>query len=252
MKTAFVTGASVGFGRAIAETFLNDGWRVIAGARRVDKLQELAKRFPDRALALELDVTNTASIGAVLNTLPSAFTDIDVLVNNAGLALGLSGAHEADLEDWDRMIATNCTGLVHVTRAIAPRMVARGRGTIVNIGSIAGEFPYPGGNVYGATKAFVHQFTNNLNADLIGTGVRASCIEPGLSGGTEFSNVRFHGNDERANAVYAGTTPLTAEDIADAVYWVATRPAHVTINAITIMPNCQSFSGMTIKRKPVG
>ena len=128
------------------------------------------------------------------------------------------------------------------------RRVAQGRGTVINIGSVAGEFPYPGGNVYGATKAFVHQFTQNLNADLVGSGVRATCIEPGLCGGTEFSNVRFAGDDNRAKAVYAGTMPLTAQDIADTVHWVVTRPAHVTINALSMMPNCQSFSGMTIKR----
>jgi 3-hydroxy acid dehydrogenase / malonic semialdehyde reductase len=247
MKTALVTGASVGFGRAIAERFLQDGWRVIACARRLERLIELEARFPGRALAVELDVTDHAAIAAALSALPAEFADMDVLVNNAGLALGLFPAQQASLEEWDRMIATNCSGLVHVTHAVLPGMVARGRGTVVNIGSIAGEFPYPGGNVYGATKAFVHQFTQNLNADLVGTGVRASCVEPGLSGGTEFSNVRF-GDAERAKAVYAGTTPLTAEDIADAVHWIATRPPHVTINIMTMMPNCQSFSGLTIKR----
>ncbi|MBQ1763361.1 MAG: SDR family NAD(P)-dependent oxidoreductase, partial [Aquincola sp.] len=173
---------------------------------------------------------------------------VDVLVNNAGLALGLAPAHQADIDDWERMIATNCAGLVNVTRAITPGMVARGRGSVINIGSIAGEVPYPGGNVYGATKAFVHQFTHNLNADLIGTGVRATCVEPGLVGGTEFSNVRFHGDDQKAASVYAGTQPLTAEDIADTVHWLATRPAHVTINAISMMPNCQSFGPLQIRR----
>jgi len=172
-----------------------------------------------------------------------------VLVNNAGLALGLEPAQRAEPDDWDRMIATNCSGLVHVTRCVLPGMVARKRGSVVNIGSIAGEFPYPGGNVYGATKAFVHQFTQNLNADLIGTGVRATCIEPGLCGGTEFSSVRFAGDQARAQAVYAGTTPLTAEDIAEVVAWVATRPPHVTINVLSLMPNCQSFGGMTIRRE---
>ena len=185
---------------------------------------------------MALDVTDRAAIAAAFAALPAEFADIDVLVNNAGL------------DEWERMIATNCSGLVNVTRAILPGMVDRRRGTVVNIGSVAGEFPYPGGNVYGATKAFVHQFTQNLNADLAGTGVRASCVEPGLVGGTEFSNVRFGGDDGKAAAVYAGTQPLTAEDIAETVHWLASRPAHVTINTISMMPNCQSFSPLTIKR----
>jgi len=248
MKTLFVTGASAGFGFSIAERFLAEGWRAIVCARRFDRLRALSNRFPDRVLALQLDVTDHAEVARTVRELPGAYTSIDVLVNNAGLALGLAPAHEASLDDWDRMIATNCSGLVHVTRAVLPGMVARKRGNIVNIGSIAGEFPYPGGNVYGATKAFVHQFTQNLNADLIGTGVRASCVEPGLCGGTEFSNVRFHGDDERAKAVYAGTTPLTAEDIAETVYWIATRPPHVTINIVSMMPNCQSFGPLAVKR----
>jgi len=248
MKTLFVTGASSGFGLAIAERFLTEGWRAIVCARRLDRLQVFSRRFPDQVLALELDVTDHAAVARAVDELPNEFANIDALVNNAGLALGLAPAHAASLDDWDRMIATNCSGLVHVTRAVSPGMVARKRGSIINIGSVAGENPYPGGNVYGATKAFVHQFTQNLNADLIGTGVRASCVEPGLCGGTEFSNVRFAGDRERAKAVYAGTTPLTAEDIADTVHWIATRPPHVTINVITMMPNCQSFGGFVIKR----
>lgn len=249
MKTILVTGASAGFGRAIAERFLADGARVIACARRLDALQELAHRHPGRVLPIALDVTDTAAVARVLGGLPAEYTAVDVLVNNAGLALGMAPAHETSLDEWDRMIDTNCTGLVHVTRAVVPGMVARGSGTIINIGSVAGEFPYPGGNVYGATKAFVHQFTQNLNADLVGTGVRATCVEPGLCGGTEFSQVRFAGDTERAAKVYAGTEPLTAEDIADAVHWIATRPARVTVNVLQLMPNCQSFAGMTIKRR---
>ena len=235
MTTVVVTGASAGFGHAIAERFLADGARAVVCARRLDRLQALSNRFPDRVLALALDVTDRAAIAAAFAALPAEFADIDVLVNNAGL------------DEWERMIATNCSGLVNVTRAILPGMVGRRRGTVVNIGSVAGEFPYPGGNVYGATKAFVHQFTQNLNADLVGTGVRASCVEPGLVGGTEFSNVRF-GDDGKAASVYAGTQPLTAEDIAETVHWLASRPAHVTINTISMMPNCQSFSPLTIKR----
>lgn len=248
MTIALITGASAGFGAAIAERFLAQGAHVIACARRTEPLQAMAARHSGRVLALELDVTDQAAVHEALGKLPEPFAAVDVLVNNAGLALGLAPAHQAELEDWDRMIATNCSGLVHVTRSILPGMVARGRGTVINIGSVAGEFPYPGGNVYGATKAFVHQFTQNLNADLIGTGVRATCVEPGLVGGTEFSIVRFAGDQKRADAVYQGTTPLSADDIAETVHWVATRPAHVTINVVQMMPNCQSFAGPTIKR----
>jgi NADP-dependent 3-hydroxy acid dehydrogenase YdfG len=247
MTTVLVTGASAGFGLAIAERFLRDGARVIACARRLDRLEALATRHPDRALPLQLDVTDRAAIAGAVAGLPPEFAAVDVLVNNAGLALGLNPAHEASLDEWERMIATNCSGLANMTRAVLPGMVQRGRGTVINIGSLAGEVPYPGGNVYGATKAFVHQFTRNLNADLVGTGVRATSIEPGLVGGTEFSNVRF-GDDAKAAQVYAGTQPLTAEDIADTVHWVATRPAHVVIHTISMTPNCQSYGPLTIKR----
>jgi NADP-dependent 3-hydroxy acid dehydrogenase YdfG len=249
LKTILVTGASVGFGRAIAERFLADGAQVIACARRLEPLQDLAQRFPQRVLPLQLDVTDHAAVARAARELPAAFAQVDVLVNNAGLALGIAPAQEASIEEWDRMIATNCSGLVHVTRAFLPAMVARGSGTIVNVGSVAGEFPYPGGNVYGASKAFVHQFTQNLNADLIGTGVRATCLEPGLCGGTEFSEVRFGGDVARARKVYEGTQPLTAADIAETVHWIAMRPAHITINVLTMMPNCQSFGGMAIRRR---
>jgi NADP-dependent 3-hydroxy acid dehydrogenase YdfG len=212
-------------------------------------LQALADPHPEHALPLQLDVTDKEAVRDMPAKLPKAFADVDVVVNNAGLALGLAPAHQTEIDDWDRMIETNCTGLVHVTHALLPQMVARGSGTVINIGSVAGEFPYPGGNVYGATKAFVHQFTHNLNADLIGTGVRASCVEPGLCGGTEFSSVRFAGDEKRAKSVYDGVTPLSPEDIAGVVSWIANLPPHVTINAVSLMPNCQSFGGMAIKRK---
>jgi len=248
ITTALITGASSGFGLAITERFLSEGALVIACARRVDRLAALAQRHPGRVFVLALDITSKAAVRDALTNIPAPFADVDVLVNNAGLALGLTPAHEANLDEWDRMIETNCADLVHVTRAMLPRMVARGKGTVVNLGSVAGEFPYPGGNVYGATKAFVHRFTQNLNADLIGTGIRASCIEPGLCGGTEFSNVRFSGDERRANAVYRGTEPLSANDIAEVVSWISRQPAHVTINVVSMMPNCQSFSGLAVKR----
>jgi len=172
-----------------------------------------------------------------------------VLVNNAGLALGLQRAHEADLDDWETMIDTNSKGLVYCTRALLPGMVQRGRGHVINIGSIASLYPYPGGNVYGATKAFVRQFTLNLRADLVGTGVRCTDIEPGLSGGTEFSNVRMHGDDAKAAKVYEGTQPLLPEDIAEAVHWVTTLPAHVNVNTIEMMPACQGPAALTVVRR---
>lgn len=248
-----VTGASSGFGAGIARKFVQSGHRVIAAARRLDRLQAMADELnavhPGSLLPVELDVTRQASIDAMLTALPADWQAIDVLVNNAGLALGLEPAHEAHLQDWDTMIATNCQGLVHMSRAVLPRMVGRGSGTVINIGSVAGSYPYPGGNVYGATKAFVDQFTLNLRADLVGTGVRATNIAPGMSGGTEFSNVRFKGDDSAAAKVYQGTVPLSSDDVAEAAYWVATLPAHVNINHIEMMPVCQGFSPFTVKRQ---
>ncbi|MDB5748981.1 MAG: NAD(P)-dependent oxidoreductase, partial [Massilia sp.] len=200
------------------------------------------------ALPVEMDVTDKASIEEALALLPQSWRQIDVLINNAGLALGTAPAHEAPLDDWETMIATNCRGLVTMTRAILPSMVERGSGLVINLGSVAGHYPYPGGNVYGATKAFVEQFTLNLRADLVGTGVRASNLAPGLCGGTEFSNVRFKGNDQAAAKVYEGTTPLSPKDIAETAYWIATLPPHVNVNSIELMPTCQGFSPFTIKR----
>ncbi len=244
----FVTGASAGFGAAIARRFVKDGHRVVATARRLDRLQTLADELGDALLPLELDVRDRAAVAAVPDALPPGFAEIDLLVNNAGLALGLEPAHQASLDDWQDMIDTNCTGLVQVTRALLPGMVARQRGHVINIGSTAGNWPYAGGNVYGATKAFVRQFSLNLRTDLHGTGVRVSNIEPGLCGGTEFSNVRFHGDDARAADVYANVQPLTAEDIAESVHWIATLPAHVNVNEIELMPVAQTFGGLAVHR----
>ena len=171
-----------------------------------------------------------------------------MLINNAGLALGTEAAQQARLDEWETMIATNIRGLVTLTHALLPGMVARASGLIINLGSTAGNTPYPGGNVYGASKAFVEQFTRNLRADLVGTGVRATNLAPGLCGGTEFSNVRFRGDDAAATKVYAGTVPLTAADIAEAAYWVATLPAHVNINHLEMMPTCQGYGPLTVKR----
>ncbi|GJJ03610.1 NAD(P)-dependent oxidoreductase [Duganella rhizosphaerae] len=244
----FITGATAGFGAAMARTFVQNGHKVLISGRRADRLEALSAELGAAARPVVLDVTDKASIKSALDGLPAEWSQIDVLVNNAGLALGVTPAHESSLEDWDTMIATNCSGLVAMTRAILPGMVARGSGTVINLGSVAGDTPYPGGNVYGATKAFVEQFTLNLRADLVGTGVRATNLAPGLCGGTEFSNVRLKGNDAAAAKVYEGTEPLTPEDIANTAYWIATLPAHININRIEMMPTCQGYGPLTIKR----
>jgi 3-hydroxy acid dehydrogenase / malonic semialdehyde reductase len=248
--TALVTGASAGFGAAIVRRLHAEGWRVVAAARRVDRLRALAQELGPAVLAWPLDVTDPGAVAALPGALPSPFGEIDLLVNNAGLALGLLPAQQASLEDWESMVATNVSGLMRCTHALLPGMVARGRGHIVNIGSVAGGTPYPGGNAYGATKAFVHQFTRNLKADLAGTPVRVTVIEPGLVGGSEFSNVRFKGDDARAASVYAGTDPLTPEDIAEAVAWVVQLPSRVNVNVVELMPACQAYGPLVIHRKP--
>jgi 3-hydroxy acid dehydrogenase/malonic semialdehyde reductase len=243
-----VTGASAGFGAAIARRFVREGARVIATARRAEKLAELREELGAGLLPLTLDVRERGSVERALTNLPPEFAQIDVLVNNAGLALGLEPAQEAKLDDWDTMVDTNVKGLMYCTRSVLPGMVARNRGHIVNLGSTAAEFPYPGGNVYGATKAFVYQFSLNLRADLLGTRVRVTDIEPGMCGGTEFSNVRFRGDAGKAAAVYAETQALTPEDIADAIHWVATRPWHVNVNSLQLMPVCQAPGPLAVKR----
>ncbi len=243
-----VTGATAGFGAATARRYVRAGHRVIATGRRTDRLDALARELGDAVLPMALDVTDRAATVALPSRLPADFAAVDVLVNNAGLALGLEPAQTADLDDWETMIDTNVKGLARMTRAMLPGMVERGRGHVVNLGSVAGQFPYPGGNVYGATKAFVDQFSLNLRADLLGTAVRVTNIEPGLCGGTEFSNVRFKGDDAKAAKTYDGTQPLTADDVAEAIFWVTTLPAHVNINSLQMMPVCQAFGPMAVKR----
>jgi len=246
---ALVTGATSGFGAEIARRFVREGHRVIAAGRRMDRLEALTTELGDALYPVLLDVRERDAVFAAIEALPESWSAIDVLVNNAGLALGLDMAPRANLDDWETMIDTNIKGLTYVTRAVLPGMVERDRGHIVNLGSIAGEFPYPGGNVYGATKAFVHQFSLNLRADLLETRIRVTDVQPGLCGGTEFSNVRFKGDDNKAAQTYTGTEPLTAVDIADAVYWVTSRPAHVNINSIQMMPVCQAFGPLAVKRR---
>ena len=248
--TVAVTGASAGFGAAIARRFAGSGARVVVFARRHDRIDALARELGDRVLAASLDVRDRAQVEHAFASLPSEFAAIDVLVNNAGLAKGLEPAARASLEDWDQMVDTNCKGLMYATRAVLPGMVARGRGHVINIGSVAGSYPYPGGNVYGATKAFVHQFSLNLRSNLHGTGVRVTCVEPGLASGTEFSTVRFGGDEERAKAVYTGVEALSSDDVAEAVHWVATLPPHVNINTLEMMTVAQSFAPFQIHRRP--
>lgn len=245
---ALVTGASAGFGAAIARRLIADGYTVVGAARRLDRLQSLKGELGDAFHPLAMDVTDTESVDQGCAWIEQHFRSLDLLVNNAGLALGVAPAQEASMVDWERMIATNVLGLSRLVHTVLPGMVKRNRGHIINIGSTAGTHPYPGGNVYGATKAFVHQLSQNLRADLWGTRVRVTNVEPGLCGGTEFSLVRL-GDDQRAAAVYDGADPLTADDIADAVAWVATRPARVNINSIEIMPVSQSFAGLKIHRE---
>ncbi len=248
MKTILVTGATSGFGAAFARRFIKDGHRVIATGRRGERLEKLATELGDRLLTAKLDVTDSGAVAGFLESLPAGWRDIDVLVNNAGLALGLGPAWEAELEDWDTMIATNISGLVHMTRAVLPGMVARNRGQILNMGSTAGEYPYPGGHVYGASKAFVRQFSMNLRADLVGKNIRVTDIEPGLVAGSEFSNVRFHGDTAKAAAVYEGTQALNPEDIAETGSWLVGLPEHVNINRIEMMPTCQATGPLAVKR----
>lgn len=248
----FVTGATAGFGQSITRRFIETGHKVIASGRRAERLQELKEELKeelgDNLYTVQLDVRNRAAIEEAVASLPAEWRNIDVLVNNAGLALGIEPAHRANVEDWDNMIDTNTKGLVYMTRALLPDMVERNVGHIINIGSVAGSWPYAGGNVYGATKAFVRQFSLNLRTDLHGTALRVTDIEPGLVGGTEFSNVRFKGDDEKADKVYDGATALTPEDVTEAVYWVATLPKHVNINTLEMMPVSQTQAGLKVHK----
>jgi 3-hydroxy acid dehydrogenase/malonic semialdehyde reductase len=246
--TILVTGATAGFGAAMARRFVRDGHRVIAAARRTDRLEALHIELGKALLPATLDVTDAIAVAALPGSLPREWREVDVLINNAGLALGLDPAHKAKATDWDRMVAVNVSGMMHMTHALLPGMVERNRGHIVNISSTAAIYPYPGGHVYGASKAFVTQFSLNLRADLVGLGVRVTDLEPGLVGGTEFTVNRFGGDTARAGAVYAGTVPLTADNIAEAAAWVIGLPPHMNINRMEIMPTCQAPGPLAIKR----
>lgn len=247
--TILITGASSGFGKAICEKLVQAGYRVIGAARRIERLQDMQQELGNLFYPLEMDLRNIQSIHAALNSLPQEFSEIDCLINNGGLALGLDKAQEALFSDWETMIQTNIIGLTFLTQQVLPAMVERKKGYIINIGSIAGTYPYPGGNVYGASKAFVRQFSLNLRADLHGTGVRVSNIEPGLCGGTEFSSIRFKGDDERASQLYENAHSIQPEDIADTVLWLYQTPKHMNVNSIEIMPVSQSFGALPVYRE---
>ena len=244
-----ITGASAGFGEALARRLIAKGHRVIGCARRLDKLNALAQELGDLFLPVVMNVSDTATIPQIIADLPDSFKQIDVLVNNAGLALGTESAQNADLDDWMRMVDTNIKGLMSLTHAVLPAMVARDSGYVINVGSIAGSWPYYGGNVYGATKAFVKQFSLNLRADLIGTQVRVTNLEPGNVAGTEFSNVRYHGDDDKAAKVYDGFKTMTGDDIGDILLWLIESPAHINVNRLEVMPVAQTYNGLTIAKQ---
>ena len=250
-KTALITGATAGIGEAAAHAFVKAGWRVIATGRRADRLDALVKTLgPDHVHPAPFDVTDEPARDAALAALPPAFAGVDLLVNNAGLALGTGPAQQADLAQWKRMIDTNVTALASLTHRLLPGLIAR-RGAIINLSSVAANYPYPGGNVYGGTKAFVAQFSLGLRCDLAGTGVRVTSVEPGMVE-TEFTLVRTGGNQSAHDALYNGATPMTPADLAATLLWVAELPPHLNVNVLEVMPVSQSFAGFQVARQPTG
>ena len=249
MKTIFITGASSGFGEATARKFSSEGHRLILLARRREKLIDLAHQLggENKCHLISADVRDKEEVENALSGLPEEFRSIDVLVNNAGLALGLGPAEDASLKDWEIMVDTNIKGVIYLTKAVLPGMIRRGHGQIINIGSVAGSWPYPGGNVYGSTKAFVQQFSRNLRSDLSGKNIRVSLVEPGMSE-TEFSLIRFEGDQEKAKSVYHSMSPLSADDIAETVFWICSMPAHVNVNQIELMPIAQAWAPFSVYR----
>lgn len=245
-----ITGASSGFGEAAAKKLADTGRPVILAARRLDRIEKLASTLSAKSQihAVQLDVRDRDAVNRVISDLPEVFADVEILINNAGLALGLGGADSADLDDWEQMVDTNIKGLMYLTRAVLPLMVRRGGGHVVNIGSVAATWPYPGGNVYGGSKAFVQQFSRNLRTDLLGKHIRVSNIEPGMSD-TEFSQVRFKGQADQARAVYEGMKPLSADDIAEIICWVTALPAHINVNQLEVMPTQQAWAPFAVHRE---
>ena len=249
-KTVMITGATAGFGAAAVRRFANAGWRVVATGRRADRLQKLIDEFgKEKVFTASFDMRKPDAIETALAALPDSFRNIDLLINNAGLALGTAPAQKASLEQWNQMIETNVTGLVTITHRLLPTLIAQ-KGAIINISSVAASYPYPGGNVYGGTKAFVKQFSLGLRSDLHGTGVRVTCIEPGIAE-TEFTLVRTSGNQAASDNLYKGANPMKAEDLADTLFWVATLPPHMNINRLELMPVSQSFGPFQVDRGAV-
>jgi len=247
-KTIFITGATAGFGHAMALRFAKEGARIVATGRREDRLKQLKKKLGDNAHTLTFDVRNYDEVKKAIGKLPAAFKDIDVLVNNAGLALGMAKVPDTSLADWEQMVDTNIKGVLYCTELLVPGMVKRGKGHIVNIGSVAGTYPYPCGNVYGATKAFIRQFSQNLRSDLLGKNIRVTNIEPGMAE-TEFSLVRYHGEKSKADAVYKGTRALSAEDVAESILFCLAQPPHINITVLEIMPTQQALAGFAVHRE---
>jgi serine 3-dehydrogenase len=245
-KIALITGATAGFGNSSVKQFIDNGWKVIATGRREDRLLALQERYGDALHPLTFDVQNSTQINEAIDSLPSNFKDIDLLINNAGLALGTAAAQECDLEQWNTMVDTNIRGLMSLTHKVLPTLIKQ-RGAVINISSVAASYPYPGGNVYGGTKAFVVQFSLGLRSDLHGTGVRVTCVEPGMSE-TEFTLVRTKGDQSASDKLYEGANPMTGEDIAETLYWVATLPPHMNVNRVELMPVNQSFSPFQVHR----
>ena len=247
-KIALITGATAGFGTEICRTLIQAGYFVIGTGRRTERLTLLKAELGENFLPLAFDISDRLATQEAIKSLPTQWKNIDLLVNNAGLALGLESADKANLDDWEQMIDTNIKGLVNITRFVLPQMVERNTGHIINLSSIAGTYPYPGGNVYGGTKAFVTQFSLNLRADLAGKNIRVTSVEPGLCGGTEFSNVRFKGDDTRAEKLYENVQYVTPQDIANMVLWLNQQPEHVNINRIEVMPTAQTFAPLNVAR----
>lgn len=249
-STLFITGATSGFGEACARRFAEAGWSLVITGRREERLQALAEELGEKVevLPLVVDVRDRAAMEAAIGGLPERFGKLRGLINNAGLALGTDPAPKCNLDDWDTMVDTNIKGLLYTTRLLLPKLIAHGRGAgIVNLGSIAGNYPYPGSHVYGGTKAFVRQFSLNLRNDLVGTGVRVTDIEPGLCE-SEFSLVRFGGDQAKYDATYAGAEPIQPQDIAETIFWVLNQPAHININTLELMPVSQTWAGFSIDR----
>lgn len=245
-----ITGASSGFGQASARRFAQSGKKLVLAARRMDRINALVNELSDQTdcIGIELDVRDRQGVSKTFASLPESFSDIEVLINNAGLALGLEGGDEVDLDHWDTMVDTNIKGLMYCTRTVLPTIVSRGGGHIVNLGSVAGSWPYPGGNAYGGTKAFVQQFSRNLRTDLLGKNVRVTCLEPGMCE-TEFSLVRFEGDKRKAEAVYDGMQPLSAADVAEIIFFITSLPSHININQLEVMPVNQAWAPFGVHRE---